>query len=91
MFLTSDSIYAQIFRNFMIGGTIIASVSYLATFVNPLTASICWSLPFSILPIIYFMYSNGKTTEYISKFLLCATFMLFLLICCMTNSTFANY
>jgi hypothetical protein len=79
MWLTSDSIGAQLFINFMIGGTIIASVSYLATFVNPLIASIWWCYPISLIPSIYFMKSNGKTNEYISKFLLSTTFALFLL------------
>ena len=82
MFLTSNSISAQVFRNFMIGGTIIASVSYLATFLNPLIASIWWSYPISILPSIYFMKANGKTNEYISKFLLSTTFALILLLGC---------
>ena len=80
--LTSNTLTAQIFRNFLIGGTIIASVSYLATFVNPLIASIWWSYPISILPSIYFMKANGKTNEHISKFLLSTTFALFLLLGC---------
>lgn len=80
--LTSNTLTAQLFRNFMIGGTIIASVSFLATFINPLIASIWWSYPISILPSIYFMKANGKTNEYISKFLLSTTFAMALLLGC---------
>jgi hypothetical protein len=78
--LTSNTISAQLFRSFIIGGTIISSVSYLTTFVNPLIASIWWSYPISILPPIYFMKANGKTNEQIYKFLLSITFVLFLLL-----------
>jgi hypothetical protein len=74
--LTSNTLTAQLFRNFLIGGTIISSVSYLTTFVNPLIASIWWSYPISILPPIYFMKANGKTNEQIYKFLLSITFVL---------------
>lgn len=76
--LTSNTLTAQLFRNFLIGGTIISSVSYLTTFVNPLIASIWWSYPISILPPIYFMKANGKTNEQIYKFLLSITFVLFI-------------
>jgi hypothetical protein len=69
-----------IIRNFVLGGSIIASVSYLATFVNPVIASILWSYPISIIPTMYFMNEQGKSNEYISKFLLSASYALILLV-----------
>lgn len=65
--------------NFIIGGTIIATVSYLATYLNPVIGAIVWSYPLSILPSIYYMKNAGKSNEYVSKFLLSTTFGLILL------------
>jgi hypothetical protein len=72
----------KLFINFLLGGTIVASVSYLATYMNPVLASIWWSFPLSIIPSIYFMKQNGKSNEYISKFLISTTFALILLVIC---------
>ena len=77
-----SDIQFQIIKNFILGGTIIASVSYLATFVNPVIAAIWWSYPLSIVPTIYFMKHNGQTNKYISKFLFSTTFALGLLALC---------
>ena len=68
--LTSNDIKYQLFRNFIFGGLIIASVSYMATFLNPILAAIWWSYPISIIPVIYFMKNNGISNLLISKFLL---------------------
>ena len=77
-----QTVWMKLFINFLLGGTIVASVSYLATFMNPVLASIWWSFPLSILPSMYFMKQNGKSNEYISKFLLSTTFALILLVIC---------
>lgn len=72
-------ILEKISLNFIIGGTIIATVSYLATHLNPVIGAIVWSYPFLIIPSIYYMKNAGKSNEYISKFLLSTTFGLILL------------
>jgi hypothetical protein len=59
--------------NFLMGGTIVSSVSYLASFVSPLIAAILWSYPFSILPTVYFMKQHSKSNSDISKFLMSAS------------------
>lgn len=66
--------------NFLLGGTIIATVSYLATFVSPLIAAIVWSYPFSILPTVYFMKRQSKSNNQISKFLFGTSFALIILL-----------
>jgi uncharacterized protein YacL len=66
--------------NFLLGGTIIASVSYLASFVSPLIAAIVWSYPFSILPTIYFMKQQSKPNDQITKFLFGTSCVLILLL-----------
>ena len=80
--LTSNDIKAQLFRNFVSGGFVIASVSYLATFYDPIIASIWWSYPISIIPVIYFMKQNDMTNSHISKFLLGITVVSILTIIC---------
>lgn len=78
----NTDIVKKVFINFLVGGTIVASVSYIATFMNPVFASIWWSFPFSIIPSMYFMRQNGKSNKYISKFLVSTTFALVLFVLC---------
>ena len=77
-----QTVWIKLLINFLLGGTIVASVSYIATFMNPVLASIWWSFPLSILPSMYFLKHNGKSNEYIAKFLLSTTFALILLVIC---------
>lgn len=77
-----QTVWIKLLINFLMGGTIVASVSYIATYMNPVLASIWWSFPLSIIPSMYFMKQNGKSNEYISKFLLSTTFALILLVIC---------
>ena len=77
-----SSIVAQLVQNFVIGGVIVASISYLGTFLNPVAAAIFWSFPISILPSMYFMKKNGKSNKYVSKFLYSTTLALILLLLC---------
>ena len=71
MYLTaSKDIAVQLFKNFILGGLTIASVSYMATFLNPIVASIWWSYPISIIPVLYFMKQNGVDKLHISRFML---------------------
>jgi hypothetical protein len=70
----------RIALNFILGGTIVASVSTMATFMDPVLASIWWSYPLSIIPSMYFMKQEGKSNQYIAKFLFSTTFALGLLL-----------
>ena len=76
------SVVVQLAQNFIVGGLIVSSISYLGTYLNPVAAAIFWSYPMSILPSIYFMKNNGKSNGYISKFLFSTTFALVLLVLC---------
>lgn len=67
-----DSSFMALLPNVSMSKTLMASVSYLTTFV-------WWSYPTSIIPSIYFLKIKGKTNEEISKFLLTATIALILL------------
>ena len=66
-------------QNFLMGGAIVASISYIGTFMDPLLGAIWWSFPVSLLPTIYFMKKNKKSNDYIAKFTLSTTFALILL------------
>ena len=68
--IASKDIAVHLFKNFILGGLTIASVSYMATFLNPMIASIWWSYPISIIPVIYFMKQNGVNKLHISRFML---------------------
>lgn len=68
--------------NFTIGGFMIAMVSYLASFENPVIAAIMWSYPLSIVPSLYNMKQNNRTNQYMAKFLFSTTFALILLVIC---------
>lgn len=80
---TSQALPHQLFRNFVMGGTIVATVSYMATFMNPVLAAIWWSYPFTIIPSLYFMKQNKVSNANISKFLISSTFALSILVACM--------
>ena len=80
--LNSQEVPAQLIRNFVLGGAVVASTSYLATFFNPLVGAIWWSYPFTIMPTIYFLKENKKSKEYIGKFLFSTVFAFILLIAC---------
>lgn len=86
---TTPDIIPQLFKNFILGGLTIASVSYMATFLDPILASIWWSYPISIIPVIYFMKENKVTNTHISRFLLAITVVSILtIICCYLLSYF---
>jgi len=84
MYSTSPTnIKTELFKNFILGGLTIASVSYMATFLNPMIASIWWSYPVSIIPVLYFMKQNGVNNSHMSKFMLGITVVsLLTVICC---------
>ena len=89
MYSTSNDIVQQLFKNFILGGLTIASVSYIATFLDPVLAAIWWSYPISIIPVIYFMKQNRVTNSHISRFLLGITVVTILtLISCYLLSYF---
>jgi len=64
-----DNLYFKLFIDFLVGGFVVTLVSYLGVFENPLIAALSWTYPLGLLPAIYFMKINGKSTQYISKFL----------------------
>ena len=89
MYSTSNDIIPQLIKNFILGGLTIASVSYIATFLDPVLAAIWWSYPISIIPVIYFMKQNRVTNSHISRFLLGITVVTILtLISCYLLSYF---
>lgn len=72
--------FASIATNFATGGFVVASVSVLATYMNPVAGAIWWSFPFSILPSIYFMRAHGRSNQDVGAFVRSITFALVLLV-----------
>ena len=70
----------SILVNFITGGTVVASVSVLATYMSPVLGAIWWSFPFTILPSIYFMRKHGRSNQDVSMFLKNSTFAFMLLL-----------
>ena len=69
-----NKIFRNLLQNFIFGGSFIALVSYISTYLNPVAGAILWSYPFSLLPTLYFMKNAGKNSTYIAKFALVGTF-----------------
>lgn len=67
--LLSEKMSYQLGRNFLMGGILISSVSYVATFLSPMMAALWWACPFTILPTLYFMKKNNVSNEKLSFFL----------------------
>ena len=75
-------VWKHIFENFVLGGTMIALVSYLASFENTVLASLLWACPLFIFPSMYFMKQHHHSNQSIAKFLFSTTFALGLLLLC---------
>lgn len=75
-----SSLFYSLLQNFIIGGLIVASISYIGTELDPLLGAIWWSFPISIIPTLFFMQKHGKTNQYIAKFTLSTTYALVLLV-----------
>jgi hypothetical protein len=70
----------SILVNFITGGTVVASVSVLATYMSPVLGAIWWSFPFTILPSIYFMRNHGRSNQDVGIFLKSTTFAFILVL-----------
>jgi len=66
--------------NFLVGGTVVATVSVFATWMSPIAGAIWWSFPLSIIPSIYFLRYHGKSNQYVSVFLRSTTYAISLLV-----------
>ena len=75
-----NKVLFSLIQNFLIGGAIVASISYLGTFFDPLIGAIWWSFPISLLPTLFFMKKHGKDHKYIAKFTISTTYALVLLV-----------
>ena len=75
-----NKVLYSLIQNFLIGGAIVASISYLGTFFDPLVGAIWWSFPISLLPTLFFMKKHGKDNNYIAKFTISTTYALVLLV-----------
>ncbi len=74
-----NSLVYDLLQNFVLGGLITASISYIGTYLDPLLGAIWWSFPISLIPTIYFMKESGKTNKFIAKFTLSTTYAIVLL------------
>ena len=66
----------DLIQNFFIGGTIVASISYLATYVSPVMAAIWWAYPLSLVPSMYYLHKRGRSNKDIAQFVLATTYAL---------------
>jgi len=67
-------------NTFLGAGFTSAIVGFLAETVDPKIAAIIWTYPFTIIIPIYFMHKDGKTHNFISKYLISQLSALVLLI-----------
>lgn len=68
----------ELLITFIVSGSSITLVSYLATFVNPKLANIIWVFPLGILFSILFMKYKNKSNKDISEFLFYTLLAIFL-------------
>ena len=74
-----NTLLYELFQNFIMGGLITASISYIGTYMDPLLGAIWWSFPISLIPTIYFMKETGKSNKFIAQFTISTTYSLVLL------------
>jgi hypothetical protein len=78
--MISAAVLKSVAMNFLVGGSVVASVSVLATWMSPVVGAIWWSFPFSLIPSVYFMRVHGRSNQDVSTFLRSATFAFMLLL-----------
>ncbi len=66
----------RMIRQFIMGGTIIATTSYIAVYLNPTLAAIFWSFPMSMIPVIIFMWMTNQPRSKIGDYSLSTTISL---------------
>lgn len=66
----------DLIQNFFVGGAIVASISYLATFFSPLAGAIWWAFPLSLVPSMFYMHRQGHSNKNIAQFVLATTYAL---------------
>ena len=65
--------------NFILGGFLISSISWIALKFNSLIAAIWWSFPFTLIPSLIIAHSKGKSNAFLSKFMYGALYSAILL------------
>ena len=68
-------------KNFILGGFLISSISWIALNFNSLIAAIWWSFPFTLIPSLIIAHNKGKSNEFLAKFMygaLYASLLLFI-------------
>ncbi len=60
----------RMIRQFILGGTIVATTSYIAVYINPTLAAIFWSFPLSMIPVILFMWMTNQSRKNIGDYAL---------------------
>ena len=78
--MVSAEVVQSVAANFLVGGSVVASVSVLATWMDPVAGAIWWSFPFSIIPSVYFMRAHGRSNQEAAAFLRSTTFAFALLL-----------
>ena len=76
----NGNILQSLLYNFVLGGILTISISYISTYLDPLLAAIWWSFPLSLIPSMWYMKHHGKDNKYIAKFSLSTTYALSLLV-----------
>ena len=80
LYMDIQSKLKSVLINFLVGGTVVATVSVFATWMSPIAGAIWWSFPLSIIPSIYFLRYHGKSNQYVSVFLRSTTYAISLLV-----------
>ena len=80
LYMDIQSKLKSVLINFLVGGTVVATVSVFATWMSPIAGAIWWSFPLSIIPSIYFLRYHGKSYQYVSVFLRSTTYAISLLV-----------
>ena len=65
--------------NFILGGFLISSISWIALRFNSLLAAIWWSFPFTLIPSLIIAHSKGKSNAFLSRFMYGALYAAILL------------
>lgn len=78
---------SEIIKQFIIGGTFVAGISYIGNYVNPVLAGLLAGLPIG-LPSTYFILNSTKAKDYVSN--LALTTILLTMVTCLYYYLYAH-
>ena len=62
------SVFDEVVTSFFIGGTLLATITYLVKYLEPAFAALVWASPIILLPSVILLWNNNVSNKTIGTF-----------------------